>query len=152
MSGGSVVTKKDDAVSLFNSGFNCSQSVAGAYAEDLGLKQADALKMAAAFGGGIGRSGQTCGAVTGALMVLGMKYGMTVADPQAKERMYVIAQSFLKHFAARHGSVLCKELLNADISTVEGRAAMRERNTHAAICSPLIADVTAMLDEMLKER
>jgi len=65
------VTKQDQALDLFNRGFNCSQSVAGAYAEDLGLKSADALRMAAALGGGIGRSGQTCGAVIGALMVLG---------------------------------------------------------------------------------
>jgi C_GCAxxG_C_C family probable redox protein len=106
--------------------------------------------MAAAFGGGIGRSGQTCGAVTGALMVLGMKYGMTEADAQAKERMYVIAQDFLRQFAQRHGTLLCRDLVNADISTPEGRAVMRERNIHATVCAPLIAEATALLDEMLK--
>jgi C_GCAxxG_C_C family probable redox protein len=144
------VTKKDQALALHSRGFNCSQSVAAVYADDLGLKSTDALRMAAAFGGGIGRSGQTCGAVTGALMVLGMKYGMTEADAQAKERMYVIAQDFLRQFAQRHGTLLCRDLVNADISTPEGRAVMRERNIHATVCAPLIAEATALLDEMLK--
>jgi len=79
-----------------------------------------------------------------------MKHGMTVADAQAKERMYGIAQEFLKEFSRRHGTLLCRDLLHADISTPEGRAATRERNTHANVCSPLLAEVTALLDEMLK--
>ncbi len=142
--------KKEDAQALFNSGFNCSQSVAAAYAEDLGLTRDDALRMSAGFGGGIARTGETCGALTGGLMVLGMKHGMTKADAQAKERMYVIAQDFLKRVSARRSSLRCKDLLDADIATAEGRASMRERNTHATVCTPLIAEVTEILDEMLK--
>ncbi len=143
------MAKKDEALALFDAGFSCSQAVAGAYAESLGVKQSDALRMAAPLGGGIGRSGQTCGAVTGALMVLGMKHGMTSPDPQAKERMYVIAQDFLRRVSARHGTVLCRELLDADISTPEGRASMQQRKTHATVCSPLIAEIADILDEML---
>jgi C_GCAxxG_C_C family probable redox protein len=144
------VGKKEDAQALFNSGFNCSQSVAAAYAEDLGLTREDALRVSAGFGGGLARTGETCGAVTGGLMALGMKYGMTEADALAKERMYVIAQDFLNRVSARRGSLRCKDLLAADITTAEGRASMRERNTHATVCTPLIAEVTEILDEMLK--
>ena len=147
-----AVTKKDEALALFNAGFSCSQAVAGAYAESLGVNQADALRMSAPLGGGIGRSGLTCGAVTGALMVLGMKYGMTAPDPQAKERMYVIAQDFLKRVSEHRDSLLCRDLLQADITTPEGRAAMKARNTHATVCSPLIADITVILDGMLSEK
>jgi C_GCAxxG_C_C family probable redox protein len=147
--GGSIVAKKDEALALFNSGFNCSQSVAAAYAEDLGMSRSDVLRLSAAFGGGIGRTGQTCGAVSGALMVLGMKHGMTEANAQAKDRMYVIAQDFLKRVQAHQSSLLCNDILGEDITTAEGRASMRQRNTHASVCSPLIADITVMLDEML---
>lgn len=146
------MAKKDEALALFDAGFSCSQAVAGAYAEALGVNKDDALRMAAPLGGGIGRSGQTCGAVTGALMALGMKYGMTTADPEAKERMYLIAQDFLKRIGARHVSLLCKDLLAADITTPEGRAAMKERQTHSTVCAPLIAEITEIVDTMLAEQ
>ncbi len=143
------MTKKSDALRTFDNGFNCSQAVFSAYAESLGLSRQDALRVAASFGGGIGRSGNTCGVVTGALMALGLRYGATEPDQQAKERMYAIAQEFMARFTARHGSVICRELVQADISTPEGRQAMRERNTHASVCSGLVEDAVAILDEML---
>ena len=92
-----------------------------------------------------------CGAVTGALMALGMKYGATTGDPKAKERMYLIAQDFMKRFEEQHGSLQCRVLVGADISTADGRAAMSERKTHSTVCTGLIADATALLDEMLKK-
>jgi C_GCAxxG_C_C family probable redox protein len=144
------VSKKEAAQVLFNSGFNCAQAACAPYAEDFGIDQPAALRMAAGFGGGIGRTGETCGAVTGALMVLGMKYGATTGDPAAKERMYLIAQEFLKRFQEKHASLRCRDLVGADINTVEGRASMSARKTHATICSGLIAEATELLDEMLK--
>lgn len=144
------MTHKGGARVLFNEGFNCSQAVCGAYAGELGVTREDGLRMSAAFGGGIGRTGQTCGAVSGALMVLGLKYGMTEADPKAKDRMYAIAQEFMTRFSERHGTLLCRELLNADITTAEGRQSMKERNTHSTICGGLIEDAAEILDDMLK--
>lgn len=151
MSANKTTTEKQDtAQRLFDAGFNCSQSVCAALAPDLDVSREDALRVAAALGGGIGRSGATCGAVTGALLALGMKYGMTEADPQAKERMYVVAQEFMERFAERHTALTCKGLLNADISTVEGRRSMKERNTHATVCMGLVGDAVAIAEEMLK--
>ena len=72
------------ARSRFSEGFSCSQSVLAAFAPELGLDADAALRVSAAFGGGMGRTGGPCGAVTGALMVLGLKYGATVADPVGK--------------------------------------------------------------------
>ena len=145
------MSKSKSALALFNSGFNCSQSVCAAYAVDLGMQPDDALRVAAAFGGGIGRTGGMCGAVSGALMVLGMKYGMTVADGAKRERMYAIAQEFMKRFAGRRGTLVCNDLVGADIRTAEGRQSMKERNTHATVCSHVIEDAAGILDEMLKE-
>jgi C_GCAxxG_C_C family probable redox protein len=144
------MTKADTAQDLFDQGFNCSQSVFATFADDLGMARADALRVAAAFGGGIGRTGATCGVVTGALMALGLKYGMTRADPQAKERMYVIAQEFMRRFEAKHGSLTCKGLLGVDLSTAEGRQQAKERNTHGAVCTGLVSNATTILQEMLE--
>jgi C_GCAxxG_C_C family probable redox protein len=144
------MSKNDVAKALHDEGFNCSQAVCAAYAADFGLTRADGLRISAAFGGGVGRTGQTCGAVSGALMVLGLKYGMTEADPKAKERMYAITQEYIARFTALHGTVLCRELLKADLTTPEGRRSIKTRNAHATICTKLIADATEILDDMLE--
>ena len=142
--------KQETALQLHSRGFNCSQAVCAALAPDLGFTREEALRVSAALGGGIGRSGATCGAVMGALLALGMKYGMTEADPQAKERMYTLAQEYMARFAERHGALTCKGLLNADISTVEGRQSMKERNTHATVCTGVVQDAVAIAEDMLQ--
>ena len=85
----------DLARSRFSEGFSCSQSVLAAFAPEFGLDVDAALRVAAAFGGGMGRPGHPCGAVTGALMALGLRYGATVVDPAAKELTYAKARDFV---------------------------------------------------------
>ena len=97
----SDTSRIDLAHSRFSEGFSCSQSVLAAFAPELGLDADAALRVSAAFGGGMGRTGGTCGAVTGALMALGLKYGATVADPVAKERTYALTREFIARFEAR---------------------------------------------------
>ena len=72
--------KSEKAVEYFRNKFNCSQSVLTVFSNEYGLSENDCLKMACAFGGGMGRQQQTCGAVTGALMALGLKYGKGIND------------------------------------------------------------------------
>ena len=73
------------------------------------------------FGGGIGHMGETCGAVTGVIMVIGLKYGKTRAeDEQIEEKAYSLIQEFVEKFNSRNGSIICRELLGYDISTPEG--------------------------------
>ena len=93
----------DVASSRFSEGFSCSQSVLAAFAPEPGLDADAALRVSAAFGGGMGRAGGTCGAVTGALMVLGLRYGPTVADKVAKEQTYTQAREFIARFEAASG-------------------------------------------------
>jgi len=98
-----AVGKVELATATLGEGFNCSQAVLSAWAPDLGLDHETALRVAGAFGGGIARMGQTCGAVSGALMALGLKYSQIRAnDKQAKEEMYALAGEFMKRFEARH--------------------------------------------------
>lgn len=133
----------------FSEGYSCSQSVLAAFASDLGLDTDAALRVAAAFGGGMGGTGRTCGAVTGALMALGLKYGATRGDDKAtKERAYALAREFIERFEARNGDVACAELLGVDISTPQGHNAAREANLFKTTCPALVASAVVILEAM----
>ena len=136
---------------LHNAGFNCSQSVFAALAPGLGLEQEVALKISAAFGGGIARTGETCGAVTGALMAIGLKDGFAAPDPAAKERIYALGLQLLTRFAALHGSTRCRELLGCDLSTPEGMAEAKELNVFKTQCPLYIKDAVKIASEMLTD-
>jgi len=142
-------TLKLIANDLHDQGYNCSQSVFAALAVELGLEQEVALKVAAPLGGGIGRTGQTCGAVTGALLALGLVYGNTSPDSAAKDRNYAVAREFMARFTAKNGSLRCRELLGADISTPEGLADARARGRFKAVCGGYVMDAVEIAVEML---
>lgn len=97
---------------LFLQGYNCAQSVVGAYADDLGLPLEQLCQMSSAFGGGIGRLRETCGAVSGMALVIGLKYGYSnPRDPAAKKDTYALTQRLIGSFQKENGSLLCRELL-----------------------------------------
>jgi len=97
---------------LFLNGYNCSQSVFCAYADDFNIPFELALKVSASFGGGISRMRETCGAVCGMAMLVGMKEGQTLPnDPQQKQKNYKIVQELAAQFREMHGSIKCSELL-----------------------------------------
>ena len=141
----------EKAVEYFDSGFNCCQSTLASLCEKLKLDNDSAFKIAAAFGGGICRSGETCGAVTGALMLIGLKHGMVSADDvEAKERAYVIANQFIEEFKRRNSSIKCKELLNCDLSTPEGAAYAKENKIQKSICPKFLRDAVAIAGEIIE--
>src|SRR5512146_2591188 len=113
----------------FAQGLNCSQAVFSAFASQAGLSEKVALQIASPFGAGIARQGNVCGAVTGALMVLGIQRGNVA--PEGKEETYRMAQEFVRRFEASHGTSLCRELVGHDISTAEGLQAARESKAFA---------------------
>ncbi len=137
------------AMSRFAEGCNCAQSVVSAYAGSLGLDDETALKIAAGFGGGMGRMAETCGVVTGAFMVLGLKYATAASDPETKDRVYSQVKEFADRFRARAGSIVCRDLLGCDISSPEGRLRAREENLHQTLCSKFVQDACTILNEML---
>ena len=140
----------EDATACFEKGYNCSQAVLWAFAPGLGLEGDMALKVSAAFGGGMGLMGNTCGVVTGALMVLGLRYGATsAADRSAKQKTYELAREFIKRFEARNGTVICRELLGFDLGTAEGRKQAAAKNTHVNVCPRFVRDAAEILQEML---
>lgn len=105
------------AVSLFKEGYNCSQAVVAAYADMYGFTREQALKMAASFGGGIGRMRKTCGAACGLFMLAGLETGCTDGkDREGKEANYKVVQALAEEFKKRNGSITCAELLGLEKS------------------------------------
>lgn len=143
-------TKIQNAVGKFEKGFNCSQAILSSYCEQFGLDFNTALKIATGFGGGMHING-TCGAVTGAVMVLGLKYGSTDEDKQAKEKTYIKVVQFAKRFIAKNGSVKCHDLLGCDITTLEGVKSAREKGLFSSVCPSAVQDAAEILEEMLAE-
>ena len=100
------------AAELFLSGYNCAQAVAVAFHEELGLSEKQAARMASAFGGGMGRMREVCGAVSGMLMVLSQLYGYdTPGDDVSKKRLYGEVQALAGRFREENGSIVCREIL-----------------------------------------
>jgi len=142
--------RADEAVARFRGEFNCAQAVFSTFAPELGLAREVALWVAGAFGGGMGRSGATCGAVTGALMAIGLKYGKCrPGDDAARERTYALAGDFLRRFQARRGSTLCRELLGYDTGTPAGRQAAREAGLYETLCPQLVRDAVEIVEALL---
>jgi C_GCAxxG_C_C family probable redox protein len=108
--------------------------------------------MAGGFGGGMGGQGGTCGAVTGSIMVLGLKYGKTKAeDNAAKEKTYRLVREFTQRFEERHQALLCRNLIDADLSTPEGLKAAQERKVFETKCSLFVRDAVKILEELLTQ-
>lgn len=143
--------KVDLAVETFKSGFNCCQSIISVYGPDLGLEKELALLVSSGFGGGLGRTGEVCGAVTGAIMVLGLKFGYTIFSDEAKEKIYNIVREFITRYKERNNSILCKELLGVDMSTPEGRKLVHDKGLTKTLCPKFIKNSAEILEEILVE-
>jgi C_GCAxxG_C_C family probable redox protein len=146
---GVTMNRIESALSRFAQGFNCSQAVLSAYAEHFGLDEETAMKISSGFGGGMGRMADTCGAVTGACMVLGLKYGKNSPDREAKEGIYARITDFAERFKERNRSLACRDLLDCDISTPEGLQQAREAEMFSKTCPKFVRDACEILEEML---
>lgn len=137
----------DKAEEYFCNNFNCSQAVFTSFATELGLDEKLALKISTQFGGGA-RKGEMCGAVSGALMVLGLKYGHCHAeDMEEKGKAYQIAENFMNKFIEKQGTVICRELLGYDISKTEDMERIKELNLFKTICPKMIRCATELVEQ-----
>lgn len=144
------LSEKERAVSCFKEGFSCSQAILSTYGARFGLNREFAFRISTAFGGGMGRMGKTCGAITGAFMVIGLKYGkIKIDNDEAKEKTYELVREFVNRFKSINGSITCKKLLNCDISTPEGRALAKEKNLFTNFCPKLVSDSAEILEQIL---
>ena len=99
----------------FTDGYNCAQAVFTAFHEEMGFSESQALKLSSAFGGGMGRLREVCGAVSGMFMVLGTLYGYDDArDDNAKKELYARVQTLAEEFKGEYKTIICRELLGVD--------------------------------------
>lgn len=137
----------------FTKGFNCSQSVVAAWAETVGLDTDTALRISCGFGGGIGRLREVCGSVSGAVMILGTKYGNTDgSDQQAKGEMYRIVQDFVSRFKQENGfdSIVCRELLGLPGASVPTPSARTNEYYKKRPCKELVELSSGLLGEFIE--
>ncbi len=148
----SIEKKKHTDLALYyhQQGFACSQAVLAAYASEFGLDSELALKITTPFAGGLARLGETCGAVTAALMIIGLKYGKIKADDErAKEFTYYYSEEFFDQFKKRNGTILCRDLIACNLNTPEGLKFFRENNLMQKICPKFVKDAAEILDEII---
>lgn len=144
------MSKADRAVEVFKQGFVCSQAVFTAFCQELGLDRELALRLAAGFGAGMGRTGQTCGAVTGAYLVMGLQYGRTrLEDEAARNKTYALIQEFDRRFKARHGSVNCTELIGCFLGDPAQYQQAASEGRFRTVCVDLVRSAAEIAQELI---
>jgi C_GCAxxG_C_C family probable redox protein len=147
------LSRAEEAKKQFEKGFLCAPAVLSTYSEQLGLEKALALKIACGFGAGIGRLGKTCGAVAGAVMVIGLKDGqVNLADEESREKTYTLVRQFVDRFAALHGSIECRELIGYDLSNSSELELARENGVFQNKCPSFVYDAARILEDVLHLR
>jgi C_GCAxxG_C_C family probable redox protein len=138
----------EQAVDTFRRGINCTQAILSAWSARHGLDRDTALKLGGAFGSGM-NMGETCGAVTGALMVIGLRHArVSQAGFLSRARTERETLEFVERFKARNGTVSCKELLGCDLGTPQGRALARRDRSFKTRCPKFVRDAAEILEEM----
>jgi C_GCAxxG_C_C family probable redox protein len=141
------------ARNLMTGGYNCAQSLAIAFADETGIDEKKLVHLAFPFGGGFGRQGLMCGAVSGAVMVLGSVAGPRAAEDPAQYRdtMYRLTQDYLARFRKGNGSFLCRDLLKLDLSDPAQAQQAREAGVFTTLCPAFVESAAEILEEMLGE-
>lgn len=151
MGGERKMTHIDKAKELFEQKYHCSQAVLAAFAEELGLTEKQALKLGGCFGGGMCK-GEVCGACTGALMALGLKYGQCeIEDLDSRLKTNDVTVKFLELFRKENGSYICKELLGCDLATPEGKEYAKEHNLFTDFCPHMVVSAVKIAEQLLEE-
>lgn len=140
-------SKVNEAIECFSNGFNCSQAILTTYCEQFGLDKETALKLSCGLGAGMGRLGATCGAVTGAYLLIGLKYGKCFAqDDEAKEKTYQLIQEFERQFTERNKTTNCHDLLGVDLRYGDKESALSKVKQ---ICPKMVKDAAEIIEAIL---
>lgn len=144
------MTRADRAIALHEGGSACSQAVFMVFAQELGLAPAPAHRLAAGFGAGMGRSGLTCGALSGAVLVLSLAFGAdSGADQERKSRTYDLVGRFLDEAKTRYGATSCSDLLGLNLRVEADRARFKAEGLSGKICRNLIRETVEILERDL---
>lgn len=128
----------------------CSQAVLAAFADELDLTEKQALKVGACFGSGMCK-GEVCGACTGALMVIGMKYGQYEPDDlDSRLKTNELTKKFLERFREENGSYICNELLGCDLATPEGVGYAKEHKLFTEFCPEMVVSAAKIVEQLIE--
>ncbi|MDD1720207.1 MAG: C-GCAxxG-C-C family protein [Methanoregulaceae archaeon] len=142
--------KSEEACQCFMDRFTCSAAVFSSFSDELGLDPETAKKIACGFGAGISKTGNICGAVTGGIMAIGLKYGKTRADDEAStEKTRALVRQFITEFTARNGSINCTDLLGYDLSDPSDYSAASASGLFVTKCPLLVKDAADILEKIL---
>jgi len=140
-------SKVSQAVACFNDGFNCAQAILSTYCEEYGLDKKTALQIACGLGAGMGRLGETCGAVSGAFLLLGLKYGKFLKEDNAsKEITYAKVREFAQLFEQRNKTTICREILGARLMNGDERI-LAERVK--SLCPKMVQDAAEIIEQIM---
>ncbi len=143
---------KQKAVDYFSQKLHCSQSVLAAFSEECGIMEEQALKLGSCFGGGM-RKGEVCGAVSGALMVLGLLYGQKNAgDAEGRQSSNKVNDLMMDRFKEKCGSYVCNDLLGCDITTEEGHQHCVDNKLFTEFCPKMVAAAVDIVEEIISEQ
>jgi C_GCAxxG_C_C family probable redox protein len=138
---------------LFYKGYNCSQAVVAAFSDIIGIDEKAMLKIASSFGGGMGRMREVCGAVSGALIVLGLLYGYSDTDYEKKKEHYALVRRFASEFKEETGSIICREMLSGIVSdTTEDPEKRTEEYYKKRPCRNIIELSAKIVDKIILEK
>lgn len=145
--------KSDAAGEAFRAGFNCAQAVLIPFAEADGLGREAGARIASSFGAGMGKMQETCGAVTGAFMALGLRLGFERGDDQeGRARALGLSKDFISAFKGEFGTLLCKELLGCDLNTEEGQRIHKESDQRETICMKCVRFAASTVETLAEGR
>lgn len=140
------------ACKYFTYGYNCAQSVFAAFHEEMGMDEKTALRLSSAFGGGMGRLREVCGAVSGMFMVLGALYGYDDAkNDEAKKLFYTRVQSFADEFKGEYGTIICRELLGVDGAQKPAPTPRNPEFYKKRPCLGFVASAARIMSEFINE-
>jgi C_GCAxxG_C_C family probable redox protein len=139
----------DQAVAFYRQGYTCTQSILASFARHYGLQQDLAFRIGEPFGAGISCTGGMCGAVTGAIMVLGLQYGSALSDDDpARYHTYQLVQELMYRFTHIHGSIQCADLIGYNLSDPQQLQNVIEKGLFFQLCPALIHDAAQILVEI----
>lgn len=142
--------RSEKALNYYANGHNCAQSVVASFTDLLDIEEEVALRMSSGFGGGMGRLQETCGAVTGAFMVISFMRGKyKVDDDEAQEITNNLIQEFSNRFVENNGTINCKALINYNLQTEQGRKQAHEADVFNKKCSKFVKLAVEILEEIL---
>ncbi len=143
--------KEQQALEYFRDGFNCAQAVFTVFAKEKKVDEATALRIACGFGAGMGRMQATCGAVTGAYMAIGLNHGKSLDDEgnEEREKTYNLVKAFDAEFKKIFSTTSCRDLMQCDLNTEEGKQFAAENNLGQKVCERCVKEAVKIVEKIL---